>query len=272
MSDTCKRNMVLQSVLRQEIPEKSTSDSSPTCHNEIVTGGSLAIPEVPREVEQLHSALECFTRKDYLTAEPILVALLSQSEASYGVHFPWRDQTLEMLATTYWNLNKYEQAEKLFDKPFKGRAKLMEELAIDSVTTGRRNSADRILSHHFEGKESVMEMYMQTCLNEQRWKEAKGLLVELLKDETDEKIRVERKQSLARVCFSLGEYSEAEAWCLKVLLALDTQNENRAAFYESIRLLARIFNAEGTNLQAGERYQATLEELSPGLHGTDSQD
>ena len=81
----------------------------------------------------------------------------------------------------------------------------MEELAIDSVATGRRISTERILSRHFEGKESIMEMYMQTCLNERRWKEAKGLLVELLENETDVKVRVQRKQALARVCFSLRE-------------------------------------------------------------------
>lgn len=261
-----------RSVLWQEIPEPTSAgdrDSptppTPLSCDEIVR--SLAIPEVEQDIEQLRDrALNRFTHKEYLMAEPILVNLLSQSEAKHGRHFPWRDQTMEMLVTSYWHLNKFEQAEKLLDQPFKGRAKLMEDLAVDSVTAGRRNSTERILSHHFDGRESIMEMYMQTCLNERRWKEAKELLVELLKNETDEKVRVERKQCLARVCFSLGEYSEALAWCLKVLLMIDTQIEDRAAFYESIRLLARIYNAEGTNFQA-EGYQATLAELSPGLHG-----
>ena len=147
---------------------------------------------------------------------------MDKSEGKYGSQFEWRDETMEMLASTCWELGKLEEADRLFDQQFKGRAKLMETLARGSFEQGKRNSVEILLSKHFEGREPIMEFFAEIYLREKNWKEAKRLLVELLQSEPDQKVRLQRMHTLANVCFTQKDFGEAQAWCLKALIGSQT--------------------------------------------------
>jgi hypothetical protein len=209
------------------------------------------------------TASRSFAAKDYATAESILQEVLNKSEDKYGPAFGWRDETIERQATACWELGKWEQADKILDQQFKGRAKLMNTLARRSVDNGKRDSAERLLNKHFDGREAIMEMLVESYLHDKKWKKARRLLVELLQNETSQTGRLERMHILATVCFTLKEYGKAEAWCLKVLIG--RQGETSEKFYDAIALLAQIYNADA-NVQASS-YEAVLADLSPGLHG-----
>ena len=212
-------------------------------------------------------ASQRFANKDYETAELILRKIMDKSEGIYGTQFEWRDETMEMLATTCWELGKWEEADGFFDQQFKGRAKLMETLARGSFGQGKRTSVDRILSKHFEGREPIMESLAEIYLREKNWKEAKRLLVELLQYEPDQAVRLQRMHTLANICFIQKDFGEAQAWCLKALIASQTMlGEQDDQFYDSITLLARIYNEQGDLVQT-EAYESLLDDLSPGLHG-----
>lgn len=205
--------------------------------------------------------------KDYATAELILRKIMDKSEGKYGSQFDWRDETVEMLASTCWELGKLEEADRFFDQKFKGRAKLMGTLARGSFEHGKRNSVDRLLSKHFEGREPIMESFVEIYLREKNWKEAKRLLVELLQYEPDQEVRLQRMHTLGNICFIQKDFGEAQAWCLKALIGSQTTlGEQDEQFYDSIALLAQIYNAQGDLVQT-EAYEAVLDDLSPGLHG-----
>lgn len=225
-------------------------------------------PARVKSIENLRKlARRSFDARDFANLEPMLGRIMEKSEDTYGPGFTWRDETMEMWATAYWELGKLDAADKIFDQHFRGRAKLMETLARDSLKRGKRNSAERLLSKHFEGRESIMEIFVQLCLREKRWNEAKRYLVELLQYDTDQTARLQRMHTLATVCFALKEYGEAEAWCLKVVLSSQEMlGEFHCLCYDSIRLLAQIYNLQGDNAQT-EAYHAVLSDLSPGLHG-----
>lgn len=208
--------------------------------------------------------------KDYATAEPILQNIMEKSEDKYGTGFMWRDETMEMRAAACWELGKLEEANKLFDQQFKGRGKLMETLAKESLVQGKRNSAEILLNKHFEGRESIMELLAESYLREKKWDKAKEFLVQLLQSETDQTARLQRMHTLANVCFAQKDLREAEAWCLKAVIGRQTTlGDRHPQFYESITLLAQIYNAEGSVFQA-DSYEAVLADLSPGLRGIHS--
>jgi ankyrin repeat protein len=215
-------------------------------------------------LEMLDMASQRLAAKDYITAGAMLQQVMAKSEDKYGSSFLWRDETIEKQVTVCWELGKWEEAEKILDQQFKGRAKLMHSLATKSVANGKRNSAERLLSKHFDGREAIMEILAESYVRDKQWKKAKRLLIELLDNETNQPARLERMHALANVCFSLKEYGEAEAWCLKVLIG--RQGELCPKFYESVRLLARIYNADDA-VQASA-YETVLADLSLGLHGT----
>jgi hypothetical protein len=213
--------------------------------------------------EMRNTASQSFAAQDYATAESMLQEVMKESEDKYGPAFNWRDETMERHATACWELGKWEQADKILDQQFKGRAKLMNTLARRSVDNGKRDSAERLLSKHFDGREAIMEILVESYLRDKKWENASRLLVELLQNETRQTIRLERMHTLATVCFALKEYGKAEGWCLKTLIG--RQGEMSHKFYDSVTLLAQIYNADA-NVQAST-YEAVLADLSPGLHG-----
>jgi tetratricopeptide (TPR) repeat protein len=211
--------------------------------------------------EMRDAAAQSYAVQDYATAESILQEVMRKSEDKYGVAFSWRDETMERHATACWELGKWEKADEILDQQFKGRAKLMNSLARRSVDNGNRESAERLLSKHFDGREVIMETLVDSYLRDKKWKKARRLLIELLQNETRQTVRLERMHALATVCFSLKEYGKAEGWCLKALIG----RQESQKFYESVTLLAQIYNADA-NVQASA-YEAVLADLSPGLHG-----
>jgi tetratricopeptide (TPR) repeat protein len=211
--------------------------------------------------EMRDTAAQRLAVQDYATAESMLQEVLKRSEDKYGLAFSWRDKTMEQHATACWELGKWEQADEILDQQFKGRTKLMNTLARRSVDNGKRESAERLISKHFDGKEAIMEMLVDSYLRDKKWKKARRILIELLQNETNQTVRLERMHTLATVCFTLKEYGKAEGWCLKALIG----RQDSQKFYESVTLLAQIYNADA-NVPASA-YEAVLADLSPGLHG-----
>jgi len=193
-----------------------------------------------------------------------------KSEERYGPRFQWRDEIMEMRATAFWELGKWDEADKLLDQHFKGRAKLLEMLAKDAFVHGMKSSSERILSKQFDGKEEIMESFAKSYIREENWSEAKPILLTLLQNETDQSARLQRMHTLANVCFAQKEYGEAESWCLKAVMGSQSPiEEGNRLFYQAVNLLAQIYNAEGDHMQAAS-YEAVLADLSPGLHGINS--
>src|SRR5271154_1629700 len=211
-----------------------------------------ALPASEDFGDRMRTARERFQSGDYETAESVLRKTLEDSE--YG-GYAWRDEAISMLAAASWELGKREQADRLFDLQFNGRASLMSKLTRQAIET-HRDGAERLLSKHFEGREPLMELLAEFYVRDGFWEKARRLLVELLHCETDQNSRVERMHALAYVCFGEGSFREAEAWCLKTILG----GEN-----EAITLLARIYNTGNMDHAA---YDTVLGELSPGVQGT----
>jgi tetratricopeptide (TPR) repeat protein len=224
-------------------------------------------PDLEFIQNQRSLARRSFDARQYANLEPVLQTIMEKSEDKYGPEFSWRDETVEMRAAACWEQGKWDEADVLFDQQFKGRGKLLETLAREAINKGKRRSAERLLNKHFDGREGIMELIADAYIQEGKWKEAKPLLVELLQDETDQNTRLRRKLTLAYICFILKDFGEAEAWCLKAVIGSQTTlGERHPQFYKSVNLLAQIYNAEGTNIQA-DSYESVLSDLSPGLHG-----
>ena len=202
---------------------------------------------------RFQTARERFDSRDYMTAESLLRKLLEDSERS-DVVFTMRDETIKMLATSCWELGKWDEADNLFDLQFRGRAKLMRRLANEKIETNREG-VTRLLRKQFEGREPLMEILAESYVRDRLWDKAKPLLVELLHCETIQTARVERMHALAYICFAEGNFREAEAWCLKTIIG----GEN-----DAVTLLARIYNTENIDHAA---YESVLSDLSPGVQG-----
>jgi hypothetical protein len=199
----------------------------------------------------MRTARERYHSGDFTAAEALLRHILEDPEQDGHAT---RDEAISMLAAASWELGKWEQADKLFDLQFKGRASLMERLTRQAIET-QRDGAERLLRKHFEGREPLIELLAETYVRDGLWEKSRPLLTELLHCETDQNTRVERMHALAYVCFAEGNLREAEAWCLKTILG----GEN-----EAVTLLARIYN---TGNMDHEAYEIVLGELSPGVQG-----
>jgi Tetratricopeptide repeat len=211
-------------------------------------------------------ARRSFDAGDYENLEALLEVIMERSEKLCGPQFPWRDEIMEMRAVTSWELGKLEKADILFNESFKGRARVMERLATESFRKGKRNSAQRLLNKHFEGREPIMESLALSYIQDQRWTDAKRILLELFQYDTEEDIRLQRMHTIATVCFAQKDFGEAEAWCLKAIMGYQTTSGERHHVFESIRLLARIYDEEGANVHV-DAYKTVLSDLSPGVYG-----
>ena len=64
------------------------------------------------------------------------------------------------------------------------------------------------------------------------------------------------------------DYEDAKTWCLKAVQGRQTTlGKRHHLFYESVNLLAQIYDAKGDFVEA-EGYKAVLKELPLGLQGT----
>ena len=249
-----------QSVLRVDTPSELVCDPN-------VPGSDADICGNYKPIENLCDvARRSFHAGDYENLEALLEAIMEQSEKVCGRQFPWRDEIMEMRAVTSWELGKLEKADILFNESFKGRARVMERLATESFQKGKRNSAQRLLNKHFEGREPIMESLALSYIQDQRWADAKLILLELFQYDTDQDIRLQRMYTIATICFAQKDFGEAEAWCLKAIMGYQTTSGERHHVFESIRLLARIYDEEGTSVHV-DAYKAVLSDLSPGVYG-----
>jgi hypothetical protein len=90
-------------------------------------------------------------------------------------------------------------------------------------------------------------------------------LLDLLKYQKEEEIKLQELHLLAKVSFNLKDYEEAEKWCLEAVKGRQSMlGKEHHLFYESVNLLTQIFQARGDHVGA-KTYSAVLKDLPPGL-------
>jgi tetratricopeptide (TPR) repeat protein len=214
------------------------------------------------------TAFRSFVEKDYINAEPILQRILRKSEEKYLMDgFPWKDETILMLAKACWRISKFDDAGRLLEQRFEGRDRLMETLAKESLDLRKRSDAERILVQEFQGKEPVLDRLANSYLQDKKWKEAKSAFLDLMRYSADDNVRLQRMHTLAKICFALKQYKAAEEWCLLAVKGRQTTlGKRHHQFYDSVNLLTQICKAKGDHVEA-KAYMAVLRDLPPGLQG-----
>ena len=216
----------------------------------------------------LKLAIDKFKVRDYLGAESFLKKILVESQKKYGEQFPWRDETMRMLAIGYCHQAKWIEADKIFAEGFKERNRTMETVAMEFFLLGKKEEAGKIcLGKQFEAREKIVELLATSYYHEKKWHEAKTFLIELLEYEMEEKLRLERMHTLAEICFAQGDLEDAKTWCTKAVRErLTALGKRHHLFYQSVNLLAQIYDAKGEFVEA-EGYKAVLAVLPLGLQG-----
>jgi Tetratricopeptide repeat len=173
------------------------------------------------------SAAKKFASQEYTEAENILFKILKRSETNFGPEYAWRAETTRMLATVYWQTNKWEEAEKVMREEWIERDKNMEMLAIALFQHGK-------------------------------WDEAENILHEILND------LMENSPQELQVMHLLGEINlaksnlkVAENWAVKAIRGRKLIFGNDILFYESVNLLSQIYEAQEESTYA-EAYKALL--------------
>src|SRR5271169_1916914 len=100
------------------------------------------------EHRRICTAREQLNSGNHAAAEALLRQILDESTG-------YRDEAICMLAATSWELGKWEEADRLFDLQFNGRASLLGSLTREAIGTNR-DGAERLLRKHFEGCEQLM--------------------------------------------------------------------------------------------------------------------
>ena len=216
-------------------------------------------------------AFQKYQAKDYTSAESFLTKILEESEKKYPDGFPWQDETTKMLGIVYCRQRKWNEADKLFASEFKSRNKTLEGLAMEYFLQGKKHEAGEICLHtNFPAREKIVELLATSYYHEKNWIEANTFLHELLQYDMEEKIRLERMHLLAEINFSLKHFEVAKNWCLKAVQGrLTLLGKRHYLFYQSVNLLAQIYDAIGDVVEA-EGYKAVLALLPPGLQGNSS--
>lgn len=240
--------------------------------NRRISDLSLSDPDSDIEYEVIQHwlklAADKFEVRDYLGAESFLKKILVESQKKYGEQFLWRDETTKMLAIAYCHQAKWTEADVLFAEDFKERSRTIETLAMGFFLLGKKEEAGKIcLGKQFEAREKIVELLATSYYHEKKWGKAKIFLIELLEYEMEEKLRLERMHTLAEICFAAGDLEDAKTWCTKAVQGrLTTLGKRHYLFYQSVNLLAQIYDAKGEFVEA-EGYKAVLAVLPPGLQG-----
>jgi tetratricopeptide (TPR) repeat protein len=213
-------------------------------------------------------AYQKFQAKDFAAAESFLKKILEESERKYPNGCRWKDETTKMLAISYCHQRKWEEADKIFATDFNGRNKTLEELAMQYFLQGKKDEAGKIcLGKKFPAREKILELLATSYYHEKKWLEASLFLSQLLQYDMEEKIRLERMHILAEIAFTQKHFEEAKTWCLKAVQGrLTLLGKRNFQFYQSVNLLAQIYDAMGDFVEA-EGYKAVLAVLPPGLQG-----
>jgi len=216
----------------------------------------------------LRFAYQKFRAKDFATAESFLKKILEESEKKYPNGCRWHDETTKMLAISYCHQRKWEEADKIFATNFNERDKTLEELAMQYFLQGKKDEAGKIcLGNKFPAREKILELLSTSYYHEKKWIEANLFLCELIQYDMEEKTRLERMHTLAEIAFTQKHFEAAKTWCLKAVQGrLTLLGKRHYLFYQSVNLLAQIYDAMGDVVEA-EGYKAVLAVLPPGLPG-----
>lgn len=219
-------------------------------------------------VEMRKLAARKFEAKDYAAAGRTLQKILQKSEERFGEGFEWKGETLGMYAKVCWLSGRREEALKIFEQEFDGRAGVMETLAKESVRRRKWSWVEDILIKDFDGKEQILELVTESYVAKKKWNDANKSLNALLKYETDAGVQLQRMHDLAKVCLAQKKFDLAVEWCGKAVEGRQrTLGMRHHLFLESAFLLAQIYKAKGDRIEA-HAYDAVLANLPSGLQGT----
>jgi tetratricopeptide (TPR) repeat protein len=180
------------------------------------------------------SAKSKFDDGEYAAAEKCLQKVVTKSEAAFGGQTEWGDETLQLLV-----------------------------LALSRQ--GKWNETHLLLLQKFEGREETMEQIATRCREECNWEQAEKILLDLWNhpaEPRDHNARSQRsmrlKHAFAEVYFGKKDYANAEKWCHRAVREIRTNlGIKDPFFYESIYLLANVYNANGDPEEA-EAYRSLL--------------
>ena len=175
-----------------------------------------------------------FDAGEYAAAEIYLGKVIKRSEAIQGARFEGRAETVQMLALALSRQSKWHETDVLLREKFDGREKTMEQIATD-------------------------------CRAQRNWEQAEKILLDLWNHPTeprDHSSRSQRsirlKQAFAEVYFGKKDYTSAEKWCHQATREIKANvGMKDPLFFESIYLLARIYNANG-DVEEAEAYRALI--------------
>lgn len=218
---------------------------------------------------------ERYSQRKFLEAEGLLRKSIETAEKKFGVDVNYdyrgREVTVECLAMTYLNQEKFGDVEALLDKydtQFKGRKKMvdlimtthlksgdwekaeavlmkytptdetdkaLQHLAVTCCQQGEWDYAEKLLNKHtdFTGREAVLEQIAMSCYEKEKWDEADMFLREFLKDkDSEESIRVyDAAHSLADVCLQKHCLEDAEKFCRRAMEGRKRMFGGRHAFF-----------------------------------------
>jgi len=216
----------------------------------------------------LTAAREKFGKKDYAGTEQLLQTMLRSANARYNTYWKGRDEVLRMLAVSYCQLEMWEEAMLVLDEDFAGKDKEVKAMAEEFCVQGRVAAAKHLLAIEFDGKEKILELYAKRAYWNLEWEESADILVRLLHSYEAKKDNVSGlriMQALAEVRFASGEIDEALEVCLKVTSGRKEKlGPRHVLFYQSINLLALIYEARSDSVEAG-RYKRLLPDDFKGI-------
>jgi tetratricopeptide (TPR) repeat protein len=193
-------------------------------------------------------ASEAFEAQNYKVAKSSLLKILDRSPKLYGPHYEWRDDTIRMLVISCVRSGDWEEAERHMGKSFMERDQTLEDLAMDFFSSGKRNEATRIcLAVPFKERVKVLQRLARSYLRDNKWKEAKSVLSELLyREQPSEDVRLDWLYSLAEVYLELKDLERAKKCALSVYEArAKVLGDGHALYYEALSLLVKICEKQG---------------------------
>jgi tetratricopeptide (TPR) repeat protein len=158
-----------------------------------------------------------------------------------------------------------KRSESIQGARFEGRAQTIQMLALALSRQGKWHETDVLLREKFDGREETMEQIATDCREQRNWDQAEKILLDIWNHPTeprDHSSRSQRsmriKQAFAEVYFGKKDYTNAEKWCHQATREIKANvGMKDPLFFDSIYLLAQIYNANG-DVEEAEAYRALI--------------
>jgi ankyrin repeat protein len=263
---SCAESLVSSSTTLVEIPGSAENDKFKLVQEWIREQDDASYDDASDTELMPHwikRASETFNARDYKTAAPFLEKIVQKT---HDPESEGKDEMMRMLGEAYCRTGNWPQAGVVFAEQFDGRDELMERLAKEFFAQGKSHCAWNICQEKFDGRSEIMEQLATSYLDRREWRDAKRVLLELLK-EGEESDQLRSMHTLAEICLALREIKDAKKWCVrvkdrrKVLLGSEDH-----LYYQSVSLLA-VISLEDGDIANAEGYKALL---PPVYHGDSS--